>query len=335
MGLTTRVQAEGRVARRATSGEYMHEHPLRLGLPTSRTRAHRRAVTQGLLGLAMLAGSSKASAQAFECPSFGDTCDVKPGEMRMNFPGIGAGNDTVVLGRLNFLFYNTIVACVNGQVQFASDVFGLVRDRLDQDTVLCTDGGNDNIRVLSGRDTFNCNFTLLPVQLTALNYNGKELKIFAGSGTDVIRGGDGVDRICGGTGNDRLYGGFNRNELNGGEGNDYIEASIDIDWMFGADGDDIIVDVATGGYRGDCAIIDPLRTPSRMEGGAGNDCLEVPTQNEPGWCYRQGEQCGGTGQPICTGGLWCGAGPSDRINTDTNFGVGCEVRTSGQPCPRF
>jgi hypothetical protein len=304
-----------------------------------RVDSARRGRTAASLGGAVLAlgltvCSAQASAQAFECPSFGDTCEVFSDEMRIRFPGIGAGNDNVVLGSLNFLFYNTLVACVNGTVQFSSDILGLVRDRLDQNTVLCTDGGSDTIRVLRANETFTCNFSLVPVQLTALNYNNKELKIFAGGGNDVVRGGDGLDRICGGTGNDRIYGNGNRNELNGGEGSDYIEGSADTDWMFGSDGDDVIIDLGTGGYRGDCAVLDPLRVPSRMEGGAGNDCLDVPTFTEPGWCYRENEPCGGTNPIPCHGGLWCGSGASDRINTDSTFGLGCEFRTTAAPCPR-
>jgi len=106
-------------------------NPSRHALP-QRARPQLSALGAATLAAAALLGSAQgASAQAFECPSFGDTCEVNADEMRLEFAGIGASNDVVVLGKLDWLIYHNLVACVNGVVQFGTDPNGLVRAHLD------------------------------------------------------------------------------------------------------------------------------------------------------------------------------------------------------------
>ena len=95
-------------------------------------------------------------------------------------------------------------------------------------------------------------------------------------------------------------------------------------------GDDIIVDSGTGGFRAACSGGQQM-PPSRIEAGAGNDCVQLPPI-EPGWCYAQEEPCDGV-NVLCHGGLWCGAG-NDRIDTPASNAAECEVRTTGTPCQR-
>lgn len=288
-----------------------------------------RHLTVALAVLTM--GASEA--RAFDCPNTGDTCPVSSGQDQWNFdlPLFGIFNDNLVLGQVNLGFGKTLAACVNGELEFDAFQF---RDRQARDAVVCLGLGNDTVKVLAGSETSTCRFLGLPIQLTAWQYNNFELVIYGQGGNDSITGGDGRDQLCGGTGADKLLGRNNINELNGGPGNDDITGGPDIDYMFGADGDDIIIDTGTGGSRNACGTLPFAVLPSRIEGGTGNDCLQLPPTSEPGWCYAQEEACGGTAGNVCHGGIWCAAG-TDRIDaTTTSYGAECEVRTVGVACVR-
>lgn len=272
-----------------------------------------------------------SEARAFDCPNTGDSCQVASGQEQFNFdlPLFGVFNDNVVLGQVDLVFGKTLAACVNGDLQF--DAFK-VRPTQVRDAVVCTGGGNDTVKVLAAGETFSCRFLGLPITMTSWRYSGYELAIYGQSGNDTITGADGRDQLCGGSGNDKLFGRLDINELNGGVGDDDLTGGPDIDYLFGADGDDVIVDTGTGGYRNACDDFSP--TPSRIEGGNGNDCIQLPPASEPGWCYGQQEPCGPSFGNVCHAGLWCGAG-SDRIDaSSTNFGRDCEARTIGVACRR-
>jgi len=279
----------------------------------------------------LIVGTSEA--RAFDCPNTGDACPVSSSQDQWNFnlPLFGLFSDNVVMGQVDLLFGKTLAACVNGDLQF--DAFQ-IRDKQARDAVVCLGPGNDTVKVLAAGETFSCNLLGLPIILRAWQYNGFELALYGQSGADTITGADGKDQICGGTGNDKLFGRNEVNEINGGPGNDDITGGPDIDYLFGADGDDIIIDTGTGGFRNVCAISPFPILPSRVEGGSGNDCLQIPTDTEPGWCYGQEEACGAIYGNVCHGGLFCAAG-TDRINNNrTIYGAECEVRTTNRPCTR-
>jgi hypothetical protein len=245
------------------------------------------------------------------------------------FGGIFA--DNIVVGSLIFPWGTNIVACVNGDVQFSNDSQGYVRSTLTHNSVICTGSGSDTVKVLSGSETQWCTLFGIPLLMAPINYANFELAVFGQSGNDTITGGAGNDQLCGGSGNDKLYGRGLINELNGGIGNDDLYGGTDLDYLYGADGDDIVVDPGTGGFRGVCLAGGQNLPPSRIEGGSGNDCLQLPPI-EPGWCYGQDEACNGTTVP-CHGGIYCAAG-TDRIDTPSQPGLSCEVVTNGNPCKR-
>ena len=94
--------------------------------------------------------------------------------------------------------------------------------------------------------------------------------IFVGSaGNDVVKGNRGSDTLTGNGGNDLLLGGTGNDLLTGGAGND---------GLYGESGDDVIVtqsgDAAFGG-DGDDHIRAGDLTFARIDGGAGNDTLEL------------------------------------------------------------
>lgn len=279
----------------------------------------------------LIIGTSEA--RAFDCPNTGDNCQVTSAQEQYNFslPLFGVFNDTVVLGQVDLGFGKTLAACVNGDLQ--TDLFK-IRPAQARDAVVCVGSGNDTVKVLAAGETFSCHSLGLPIQMTPWQYNGFELAVYGQGGADNITGGDGRDQLCGGTGNDKLLGRNNINELNGGPGNDDLTGGTDIDYLLGAEGDDIIIDLGTGGFRNVCAVSPAPITPSRMEGGGGNDCLQVAPDTEPGWCYEQGEPCGAVFGNICHAGIWCGAG-TDRVDASrTIYGAECEVRTIGVACTR-
>jgi hypothetical protein len=285
-----------------------------------------------LVGLADTAHAQQL--QPADCPNSGDTCVVPFGNDFLDFPQpfSGAFSDTIVLGRLDLLWGPTLVACVNGQVQFSRDGAGYTRSVLTRNSVVCAGSGNDVVKVLAAGETQTCSYYGLPFTMTAFQYGAYELAIYGQGGADQITGGDGSDQLCGGSGNDRIWGRNGMNELNGGVGNDDLYGGSDIDWLYGADGDDLVIDAAgTGGYRRACFAGGQQVPPSRIEGGSGNDCLQV-AQFEDGWCYSQEEACDGNQLP-CHGGIYCAAG-YDRIDTPGPQGLGCEVRTNGLACTR-
>ena len=282
---------------------------------------------------AVLAVASQAHAQQqpTDCPNTGDSCIVPSGADFLDFPQPYGGifGNNITIGTLIFPWGTNIVACVDGEVEWSDDPQGLVRSTLTHKSVICTGSGSDTVKVLSGSETQWCTFLGIPLLMAPINYNGFELAVFGQGGNDVITGGAGSDQLCGGSGNDRLYGRGLINELNGGSGHDDLYGGTDLDYLYGAEGDDIIVDSGTGGFRGTCSGGQPL-PPSRIEGGGGNDCLQLPPI-EPGWCYAQMEPCGGS--VLCHGGIYCGSG-TDRIDTPSQPGLSCETRTSNTPCRR-
>jgi len=258
---------------------------------------------------------------------------VTSGQDQWNFdlPLFGVFNDNVVLGQVDLGFGKVLAGCVNGDLKV--DGFQ-VRDKQARDAVVCLGSGSDTLKVLAAGETSPCRFLGLPIQMTAWQYNNFELVVYGQGGNDSITGGDGKDQLCGGTGNDKLLGRNNVNELNGGPGNDDITGGTDIDYMFGAEGDDIIIDTGTGGFRNVCGNLPFSIPPSRIEGGGGNDCLQLSATSEPGWCYGQEEPCGTPYGNVCHAGIWCGAG-TDRIDASaTLYGTECEARTVGTACTR-
>lgn len=270
--------------------------------------------------------------QPMDCPNTGDTCVVPTGSDLLDFslPFGGYFSDNIMIGQLTFPWGVNVVACVNGDVHFTEDSQAYVRSSLTHHSVVCTGSGNDTVKVLTGTESQWCALWGIPLLMAPLNYNGFELAIYGQGGSDTIHGGGGSDQICGGSGSDKLHGRGGINELNGGIGNDDLYGGTDLDYLYGADGDDILVDPGTGGERMVCFGGEDL-PPSRIEGGAGNDCLQI-SPIEPGWCYGQLEQCNGTTIP-CHGGIYCGTG-TDRIDTPAEPGLSCEVVTSGFPCQR-
>ena len=287
-----------------------------------------------VLGAAEVTGAASAQQQPFDCPNSGDTCVIPYGNDFLDFqyPYGGIFGDTIVLGRIDLAWGQTLVACVNGQVQFSRDGAGYSRPALTRNSVVCVGSGSDVVKVLAPGETQVCSYYGLPFVLTAFQYGTSELAIYGQGGSDQITGGEGSDQLCGGSGNDRIWGRNGMNELNGGIGNDDLYGGPDIDWLYGADGDDIVVDAAgTGGFRHACNAGGQYVPPSRIEGGSGNDCLELAPYAD-GWCYAQMETCDGNVLP-CHGGIYCASG-YDRINTPGPQGLSCEVRTSSTACRR-
>lgn len=288
------------------------------------------------IALAALVGfvDSAHALQPADCPNTGDGCNIPFGNDFLDFPQTlsGALSDTFVLGRVSLVWGPTLAACINGQLQFSRDSAGYSRPVLTRNSVVCVGSGNDVVKVLAGSETQTCSYRGLPLTMTAFQYGNYELAIYGQGGADQITGGDGSDQICGGSGNDRMWGRNGINELNGGIGDDDIYGGPDMDYLYGADGNDLVSDAAgNGGWRLACYTGGQNLPPSRIEGGAGNDCLDVaPT--EAGWCYGQDEPCNGTTVP-CHGGIYC-AGGYDRVNTPGSQGLGCEVVTNGLNCTR-
>ena len=71
--------------------------------------------------------------------------------------------------------------------------------------------------------------------------NIESFGIFAGSGDDVLTGGDGGNTFYGEAGNDTLTGGDDYDELEGGAGNDILDGGAGNNYLTGGVGDDIFV----------------------------------------------------------------------------------------------
>lgn len=294
-----------------------------------------KRIAIALAALIGLAESAQAQPfQPFDCPNTSDACVVPFGNDFLDFPQPlgGITSDTIVLGKVNLVWGPVLVACVNGVVQFSRDSAGSSRSVLTKNSVVCVGSGNDVVKVLAPGETQTCSYFGLPFTMTAFQYGGYELAIYGQGGADQITGGDGSDQLCGGSGNDRIWGRNGMNELNGGIGDDDLFGGPDIDWMYGADGNDIVNDSAgTGGFRRACYAGGQSVPPSRIEGGSGNDCLQL-ARFEDGWCYSQEELCDGNTLP-CHGGIYCAAG-YDKLDTPGPQGLGCEVITNGVACRR-
>jgi hypothetical protein len=289
-----------------------------------------------LAALVGLAGTAHAQLppQPADCPSASDSCVVPSGTDFLDFyqPFSGSLGDTIVFGKGDTIWGSLLVACVDGGVQYMRDAAGNMRTALTKNSMVCVGGGNDVVKVLAPGETLTCSYYGFPITMTAFQYGSYELAIYGQGGADQITGGDGNDQLCGGSGNDRIWGRKGLNELNGGIGNDDLYGGSDIDWIYGADGDDIVDDSAgTGGFRRVCYTGGQQLPPSRLEAGAGNDCMQA-APFEDGWCYAQIETCNNGSLP-CHGGLYCAAG-YDRFDTPGPQGLECEVITNGLPCRR-
>jgi len=100
------------------------------------------------------------------------------------------------------------------------------------------------------------------------------------SGDDLIHGGDGNDRLFGGYGNDRLFGDAGNDLLEGGAGNDQLRGGDGNDTLNGGDGDDELfsgagADVLNGGAGNDRLYIEQYGSAATVDGGEGDDWLEV------------------------------------------------------------
>jgi uncharacterized protein YkwD len=110
------------------------------------------------------------------------------------------------------------------------------------------------VRALAGNDT-----VLLGTDATSgPNALRKSTTVWAGSGSDLVRGSQGVDRVHGEGGNDKLYGRGGKDILDGGNGNDRVDGGAGGDQLKGGSGNDYLY----GGSGKD-----------RLEGGTGNDRL--------------------------------------------------------------
>jgi hypothetical protein len=63
------------------------------------------------------------------------------------------------------------------------------------------------------------------IDLTSSDYSlaNEDIRVYGGSGNDVIWGSDANEQVFGGTGNDTLFGGAGRDILTGGAGSDVFE----------------------------------------------------------------------------------------------------------------
>ncbi len=90
-------------------------------------------------------------------------------------------------------------------------------------------------------------------------------RILAGSGDDIVRGGDAKDRILGQDGNDELHGGARSDLIRGGAGGDTLYGNGGDDRLRGGKGDDI----ADGGAGDD--RVEGHQGSDTLRGGKGND----------------------------------------------------------------
>lgn len=103
-------------------------------------------------------------------------------------------------------------------------------------------------------------------------FGNDEISTAGSTGDAMIKGGVGDDIITGGAGNDRLFGEAGTNILNGGEGSDYL-ASSGQPYMEGGD-------ILSGGDGSDYLFSDFEQNDATLNGGAGNDVIDVRQARE-------------------------------------------------------
>jgi Ca2+-binding RTX toxin-like protein len=147
-------------------------------------------------------------------------------------------------------------------------------------------GGGDYLFGLAGDDTLDGDGSASGAERDKLDGGAGNDTLRGGAGNDVLLGGSGDDRLEGGIGDDYLNDDEGRNTLIGGDGDDSLYSvdgatgSFDggegKDQLWGPDGVDMV------GGNGDDTINISLRTArsSRVEGGAGNDTLQVVWRNQ-------------------------------------------------------
>lgn len=175
----------------------------------------------------------------------------------------GAGGDDVLIGRSG----DDTVFGGNGSDQIFGDqgddslIGGLADDLLEGGH------GNDSLEGGAGDDVIHTGAS-------------STLSFF---GNDIARGGDGNDSLFGSNGTDTLFGDAGDDTLNGGDD----LATADIDYLYGGDGNDLLVSGQTTGpasqnqnrgdhlfgEMGDDTLIGGL-ADDHLEGGHGNDSLE-------------------------------------------------------------
>jgi RTX calcium-binding nonapeptide repeat (4 copies) len=106
---------------------------------------------------------------------------------------------------------------------------------------------------------------------------GRELRLFGGTGNDLIYGGPGKDRIHGGPGNDEIYGGPANDTIYGGLGNDVIYGSRGNDTIYGGVGDDTIVDH----WGADIVVTGPGHNLVDVADGRGDDRVTCAAGGDP------------------------------------------------------
>ncbi len=220
--------------------------------------------------------------------SGGDGDDVIDGGDGQDWLVGGAGDDTIdggegddilsLLGALAAVVVNLSDGTVDTVVlgDGANDVsFAAV----GANTVLDDTGGTDSIvnvehvrgsrfgDVIIGDDRNN----------SILGYEGDDI-IDGRGGSDILWGMDGDDTIQGGAGNDLVDGGAGNDVLDGGAGNDLLIGGNGNDILFGGDGDDWLLgrgnDQLFGGAGNDY-----LQGGTLMDGGAGNDIIQLSVQD--------------------------------------------------------
>ncbi|MEO1239668.1 MAG: LamG-like jellyroll fold domain-containing protein, partial [Pseudomonadota bacterium] len=152
---------------------------------------------------------------------------------------------------------------------------------------------------------------LSPADIAALNTGGVSAAAITSAAGNLIDGGDGDDTLLGGSGDDTIAdhsdGSTSRDLIDGGAGNDDIRAG-GFDTVLGGTGDDTIRMEYSNAGTG---------SPSRAEGGLGNDSLSGTNGNQALY--------GGDGNDTITGGNDLGT-----LDVDTlDGGAGNDVVTSG------
>ncbi|MGV2341011.1 MAG UNVERIFIED_CONTAM: hypothetical protein LVR18_45830 [Planctomycetaceae bacterium] len=127
--------------------------------------------------------------------------------------------------------------------------------------------------------------------MTASKVGPEMMVIFAGAGSDEIKGGEGDDQIDAGDGSNTIYGdagndaitaGIGNDTIYGGDGDDVINAGLGDDTIFGELGNDTISfgggqGTVSGGDGDDSILIGPTWSAGTvtLTGDAGNDVVEM------------------------------------------------------------
>lgn len=193
------------------------------------------------------------------------------------------------------------VAFANGTVWDLNSIELTLSGTASNDTIQGRDIGdassNDTIYGLGGNDSIN-------------GGNGADL-IYGGDGNDTIYGNSGADTIYGGDGTDAITANSNdgNDTIYGDAGNDTLKGA-DHSVLYGGDGDDILMNIATSPYA--------ATTQVTMYGGAGADTLSG--------LYGESIMNGGAGADTLQGYVtgrdtfaFDAATAFDAVDTITNF----------------